>query len=103
MAEKVRVAKKSDISEGGMKKVEAKGRVILLANISGEIFAINNTCSHRGGPLDEGTLEDATVTCPWHAAKFDTRTGKVSSETPWAHDQEKFPVILEGEDVFVEI
>lgn len=103
MAEKILVGKKSGFTEGATKKVEAQGKVILLTNISGVISAINNTCSHRGGPLDEGSLEGEEVTCPWHGAKFNVCSGKVSPDTPWGHDQETFSVIIEGEDVYLEM
>jgi nitrite reductase/ring-hydroxylating ferredoxin subunit len=43
------------------------------------------------------------LTCPWHAAHFDVRTGKVYQDTPWATDTESYPVEIAGEDVLVEI
>lgn len=103
MAERVLVSKKSALPEGKMIAVEAKGRNVLLTNIGGEIFAMDAICSHKGGPLCEGVLEEHTVTCPWHSAKFDVRTGKVSEQTPWAFDQQKYSVTVEGDDIYVEI
>lgn len=103
MAEKILVAKKSDLSDGTITMVSTGGAHVFLANVGGEIFAMDNTCSHKGGPLNEGVLEDCMITCPWHAAKFDVRTGKVAEEMPWAKDLVKYPVIIEGDNVYIEI
>lgn len=103
MVEKILVGKKSDFTEGAMKKVEAQGKAVLFTNIGGVISAINNTCSHRGGPLDEGAIEGEEVTCPWHGAKFNVCSGKVSGDTPWGRDQETFAVVLDGENVYLSI
>lgn len=73
----VPVAADADIGEGRMRKVEAAGVPVLLARVDGQLCAIQETCSHAGGPLFEGTLEGTTVTCPWHGSSFDVRTGKV--------------------------
>ena len=54
---------------------EAGGHQIALFNVDGTVSAIEGTCTHRGGPLGEGSLEGTTVTCPWHGATFDVRTG----------------------------
>ena len=51
--------------------------VLLSRDASGAIHAIAATCTHRGAALGEGTFADGCVTCPWHAARFDLRTGKV--------------------------
>ncbi|MBW3591790.1 MAG: Rieske 2Fe-2S domain-containing protein [Actinobacteria bacterium] len=60
-----------------MTKVSANGTDVLLYRQGEEICAISNTCTHRGGALDEGDAEAGTVTCPLHASKFDLCTGKV--------------------------
>jgi nitrite reductase/ring-hydroxylating ferredoxin subunit len=59
----------------GVRCVDVGGVAVLVARTSGELFALSNRCSHRGGPLHEGELRDATVTCPWHASTFDLRDG----------------------------
>lgn len=70
------VAAESEIPSGGQKVVQARGREIALFNVKGRIYAIDNVCFHRGGPLGEGFLEGTVVTCPWHEWSFDVRTGK---------------------------
>jgi len=47
-----------------------------ICNVDGELFAVNGTCPHRGGPLAQGALHGPIIVCPWHAWEFDCRTGK---------------------------
>jgi nitrite reductase/ring-hydroxylating ferredoxin subunit len=54
----------------------AGDRVIALFNVGGEFFALDGVCPHQGGPLGEGELCGAIVTCPWHGWQFDVRTGQ---------------------------
>ena len=56
---------------------ECNGTPVYLLKRGNVINAISNTCSHAGGPLHEGTIEDNIVICPWHASRFDLRTGAV--------------------------
>jgi nitrite reductase/ring-hydroxylating ferredoxin subunit len=104
---KVKLATVSEVPEGGMTMCEHDGRQVMLAKVEGKIYAMNDTCTHRGAPLHMGELGKAgspfLLTCPWHAAHFDITTGKVYQDTPWATDTEAYPVEVEGEDVFVEI
>jgi 3-phenylpropionate/trans-cinnamate dioxygenase ferredoxin component len=75
----VRVANKSEIGMGQMKKIILKHKEILIANVDGTYYAVDNTCTHFGGDLSEGVLEGNVVRCPNHQAKFDVTTGKVVS------------------------
>jgi nitrite reductase/ring-hydroxylating ferredoxin subunit len=75
----VRVADKSDIGMGKMKKVTLGEVAVLIANVNGNYYAVDNMCTHFGGDLSEGFLEGNVVTCPNHRAKFDVTTGKVVS------------------------
>ncbi len=71
--------KSEDIPEGGMTTTKAGTREILLAKVDGKIYAIDNACGHSGYPLHEGTLDGYVVTCAWHDARFDVRSGAVLS------------------------
>jgi len=86
---------------------EHEGRQVLLTRVEGRIYAMNDTCTHRGAPLHTGELGTGgspyLLTCPFHAAQFDVTTGKVYQDTPWATDTESYPVEVVGEDVFVEL
>jgi nitrite reductase/ring-hydroxylating ferredoxin subunit/uncharacterized membrane protein len=64
-----------ELAEGQMRCVEARGTAVLLARTQGELYALSNSCSHRGAPLHEGEIQDTTVVCPWHSSVFDLRDG----------------------------
>src|SRR5262249_58357074 len=78
MAKTVKVAQTGDLAPGTSKVVQADGLSIALFNVEGTFCAIDNTCTHRGGPLGEGALSGDTVECPWHGAHFNVKTGAVT-------------------------
>src|SRR5215831_4226704 len=73
----VKVARTNEVTPGQAKMVEVEGKKIALFNVDGSLYAIDDTCTHRGGPLSEGVLEGKQVTCPWHGATYDVTTGGV--------------------------
>ena len=77
MAEFVKVAMTNELEPGQARLVEVKGKKVALFNVDGQFFALDNTCTHKGGPLAEGECSGHEVTCPWHGATFDVRTGEV--------------------------
>ena len=76
MAGFVKVAKTGEIAPGQGKQVEVNGKKIALFNVEGSFFVIDDTCTHRGGPLSEGVLEGKRVSRPWHGATYDLTTGR---------------------------
>ena len=76
MAQFVKVATVDEIPAGHAKLVEVDGNEIAVFNVGGAFHAIDNSCSHVGGPLCEGEVHGAEVTCPWHGAVFDLTTGR---------------------------
>jgi nitrite reductase/ring-hydroxylating ferredoxin subunit len=87
-----KVASKNDLKEGGLLRVEPNGKPIVLAIVSGKVYAMDAVCSHEGGPLEDGTLQGYELKCPWHYAIFDVRNAKVSEQTVWATDLQPYPV-----------
>ncbi len=77
-AEFVPVATLGEIAPGTAKTVVVDRREIAVFNIDGTFYAIENTCPHQGGPLAEGWLDGATVTCPWHAWCFKLDDGSMT-------------------------
>ena len=69
MAQFIKVASAADLAPGEAKCVEVAGKKIALFNLEGTFYAIDDTCTHRGGPLSEGEVSGEEVTCPWHGAK----------------------------------
>ncbi len=97
----MRTAKIGELPAGTIREFQIEGRAVALANVDGQIYAINNTCLHRGGPLGQGTLEGKVVTCPWHGWQFDATNGKVL-ENPKA-GVDCYRTELRGEDIFVDL
>jgi nitrite reductase/ring-hydroxylating ferredoxin subunit len=60
-------------------RAEINGEVMTIARIDNRVFAIQEFCTHRFGPLSEGTFHGFDVQCPWHKSRFDVRTGKVTN------------------------
>jgi nitrite reductase/ring-hydroxylating ferredoxin subunit len=102
MPEFVKVARTDEVAPGRAKLVEAGGKEIALFNVAGSFHAIDNNCTHVGGPLCEGELDGTAVTCPWHGAAFDVTSGAVLGP-PAGEPVSRYNVRIEGADIEVEI
>jgi len=71
------VAPREALGPGETLRVEVDGIVMAIADIDGRLYAFGEFCTHRFGPLSEGSFEGHEVTCPWHGSCFDVRTGEV--------------------------
>ena len=96
----VKVADRKDIQPSQMKEVQVDGESICLANVDGKFYAINNICTHEGGPLADGILEGFEVECPWHQSHFDIRTGEVK-RSPASEPEPTYEVKVEGENILI--
>ena len=76
--------------------------IILPPYAARTFYAIDDTCTHRGGPLSEGMVMGAEVTCPWHGAVFDVTSGAVLG-APAPRGVARYAVRVEGEDIKVEL
>lgn len=102
MPEFVKVAKTSDIAPGQAKAVDIGARRIAIFNIEGTYHAIDDACTHRGGPLSEGIVVGTKVTCPWHGAAFDVTTGSVLG-LPAPRSVVSYALRIDGDDIEVEL
>ncbi len=75
------------------------GREVAVFTYKGTLYAIDNICPHEGGPLGEGSLDDTTVTCPWHGWQFDITTGQ--NQNLWNEGVQSYPIEMEGEQPFL--
>ena len=82
--------------------MEAGGVVLAVFNLGGTFYALNNTCTHAGGPLGEGEVNGNVVTCPWHGSRFDIHTGQVL-QPPARRPVVAYPARVQGGEVFVEL
>lgn len=97
----VRATKTDEVPPGMIREFQLDGKTIALANVNGKLFAINNVCLHRGGPLGEGQLSGNTVTCPWHGWQYDVTSGTL--EANLGIGVETYPVEVRGSDIFVDV
>lgn len=102
MPEPIKVATVQDLTPGQGKLVQAGGKEIALFNIGGGFFAIDDSCTHAGGPLSDGFLKDHTVTCPWHGSQFDVHTGQVLGG-PARENVASYKVKVEGDEIILEL
>jgi 3-phenylpropionate/trans-cinnamate dioxygenase ferredoxin component len=104
LSEKVSVCAEGELPPGEMRLVEVDGRKIGVFNCAGELYAIEDRCSHDDGPLAEGEFDaDAcTVECPRHGSLFDLTTGRPKT-LPAYVPVETFPVTIEDQTIQLEI
>ena len=92
----------SEIPEGEAKCATLGQRPVALFNIGGKVYCLDNRCTHVGGPLCEGTLDDFVVECPWHGSRFDVRSGQVVGP-PARTPVRAYPAVVEGGRVWVDL
>ena len=102
MSDFIRVAGIVEIPDPGRKLVEIDDRLVVVIHTAGHFYAIDDVCTHDGGPLGEGELEGHTIACPRHGAKFDIRDGRAltmpATKATITHD-----VKVVGDDVLVRL
>lgn len=102
MNEFVKVATADELSDGGHLLVEIAGELIAVFRVSNDYYAIDDVCTHDGGPLVDGELTGHAVACPRHGAKFDIRTGAALS-MPAIRSTRSHVVKVQDGSVFVQL
>ncbi len=102
MSELIKVAETKDVPAGKAIAVDVQGIRVAIFNIDGSYYAVDDTCTHKGGPLSEGELEGTVVTCPWHGETFDLCTGNHLGP-PAPAGVTRREVKIEGGDVMVKV
>ncbi len=97
-----KLATLADIPDGGAVCAHVGSRAIALFRKGSEVFALDDECTHAGGPLSEGEIDAGSVVCPWHAACFDLQSGRVLSR-PASLDANSYPVKVQAGEVWVEL
>jgi len=96
----VDVGRSGELPPGRMRRIDVRGRRILLANVGGRLCAVDDTCTHEEASLSTGVLKGEFVKCPLHNSRFNVCTGKAMEE-PAEADLRTYPVREEGERVLV--
>ena len=100
MAEFVQAAKVGELGPGELKLVEGGDKAIVLLNVGGELYAVDNECTHAGCDLADGDLEGNILECACHGSKFNVITGAVENP-PAVEPVPTYTVRIEGDDVLV--
>ena len=102
MSNFVRICKTSDIPDPGKAVFEVEDRFVVVFHMDGGFYALDDACTHDGGPLGEGCLEGFQIACPRHGARFDIRTGQALT-MPAVRGTPAHEVKVEGDEVWVRI
>ena len=102
MSDFVFVARVSDLADPGRMLVEVDEQLVVLLRVGGEFFALDDVCTHDGGPLSEGAIVDRSIACPRHGARFDLRTGEALS-MPATQPTRAHETKVEGDQIFVRL
>lgn len=95
----VEAARVSDIPPGKCRTVQVGNQTVVLIQVNGEFYALDNCCPHNGGPIGRGEVVGDTVICPYHRWEFDVRTGKAKVIT--GYRIRTYPVKQEGDVLYV--
>ena len=96
----VQVARASELKPGNRKLVWVGDTRVMLANVAGTFFAVDDLCPHARSPLSAGWLQGDEIMCALHGARFNVKTGEVLS-SPAEDDLTCFAVKIEGDNVFI--
>ena len=105
----VKIAEISELKAGEKKKIILDSKAILLVNLEGTYYAVDNTCPHMGGDLSQGKLEGSQIICPNHHAVFDVKSakaikdGKILFIPAKVHDLKGYPIKVEGNQVLIDL
>ena len=97
---KIKVCKKSELSEGQRISKQILARRVAVFNINGEYFAIEGDCKHQKAPLDSGTVSGTVLECSWHGWRYDIPTGECLTEK-WAK-LKTYPIEEDGDWLVVD-
>ena len=99
---KIILCKSNEIESGSMKLVNVDGKQIVVANVGGNYFACDDTCTHSGASLSEGTIDGSTITCGWHGAQFNCTNGELEKFPATIDNLQSYNVTKESGDIFIE-
>lgn len=101
-SEFIKAAGLKEVPPGKMYRAELHGKAILLANVNGTVYAVDDMCSHEDASLYLGALKGDCVKCPLHGSRFDLKTGEPLDD-PADESIRTYEVKLSGEDILVNV
>ncbi len=100
---KVVVGKTSEVQDGKLMHITAGGKEIVVTKLDGNYYAMDNVCAHAGADLHEGELNNNELTCPWHGARWDIKTGNLISFPQKLKPLQSHKISIEKDTLYVEI
>jgi NAD(P)H-dependent nitrite reductase small subunit len=91
----------NDFTPGAGRMVDVHGRHVAIFRLGNDLYAIDNLCLHRGGPLCDGEVSDEVVTCPWHGWSYQIKTGMMVQDPRVGVDCHE--VRVDGDQVLVRL
>jgi nitrite reductase/ring-hydroxylating ferredoxin subunit len=89
---------------GSLRNITAGGKEILVANVNGNYYGINNVCNHAGAELHEGVVfNDKELVCSWHSDKWNVKNGDLIWFSQQLKNQETYQIVVEDNNVYVEV
>jgi nitrite reductase/ring-hydroxylating ferredoxin subunit len=98
----VRLCSQPDIVDNSVRRFVVEGKGILVGKLARKYYTLDERCTHRDGPLSEGSLEGGVITCPWHYAQFDLAIGEVRRPPP-AEPVKSYELRVQGSDILISI
>ena len=98
---KVKACELRELAEGSGKLVTVSGKAVALFRVGERAVAVDAECPHEGGPLQDGTIEDGCVVCPWHHYKFELTSGQCDIDPSLKVNT--YPTAIEAGTVVVEV
>lgn len=99
MSQWTRICARSELLPGEHRVAEVDGAMVAVFNVDGEIYAIEDVCTHDGAELTGGPFTGHTIECPRHGARFDVRTGEVLRGPAWSPIS-RFPIRIENDAIW---
>ncbi|MDA7977173.1 MAG: non-heme iron oxygenase ferredoxin subunit [Pirellulales bacterium] len=96
------VARTSEVSDPGKILVEVEEQLVALFHVDGQFYALDDVCTHDGGPLADGELDGCQIICPRHGARFDIKTGAALT-MPATFPTQSHEVKIEDGQVYVKL
>ncbi len=97
----ITVATLSELGPGMTKRVTVSGHPILLANVDGQVYACDDTCTHEDSSLYLGCLKGALISCTLHGSRFDVRSG-LPQEEPATESLKTYEIQIEGDEIRID-
>jgi nitrite reductase/ring-hydroxylating ferredoxin subunit len=95
------VAQRHEVPPGTVKRVAYGDEAVLLANVDGQLYALEDECMHYGVPLSEGFLRGSTIICMWHAWRYDLTTGRLVNPPSTRLCLGTYPVRVDGDAIAI--